>query len=99
MAQHPCSSTLYHGEITHQGNDTLSEYSLRSKQDISINKRGAPDELTGSIKPSSTTINEAFDRLREVVPSFPFEKRISKIETLRLSLSYIGTVLVQCTTV
>ena len=35
------------------------------------------------------TINEAFDQLRDVVPSFPYERRISKIETLRLALSYI----------
>ena len=35
------------------------------------------------------TINEAFDQLRDVVPSFPYERRISKIETLRLAISYI----------
>ena len=33
-----------------------------------------------------STINEAFDQLRDVVPSFPYERRISKIETLRLAL-------------
>ena len=33
------------------------------------------------------------DQLRDVVPSFPFEKRISKIETLRLAASYIELLL------
>ncbi|CAG5112785.1 Oidioi.mRNA.OKI2018_I69.chr2.g6961.t1.cds [Oikopleura dioica] len=42
-----------------------------------------------SDKVKPMTINEAFDRLRDVVPSFPFERKISKIETLRLALSYI----------
>merc|ERR1712235_229519 len=54
----------------------LTQHDMPNQHDINSSK-------------NTMTINEAFDRLREVVPSFPFEKRISKIETLRLALSYI----------
>ena len=35
------------------------------------------------------SINSAFEQLRAHVPTFPFEKRLSKIDTLRLAISYI----------
>ena len=35
-------------------------------------------------------INSAFERLKEVIPTFPFEKRLTKMETLRLAISYIN---------
>ena len=34
-------------------------------------------------------INSAFDQLRRCVPTFPYERRLSKIDTLRLAISYI----------
>lgn len=34
-------------------------------------------------------VNFAFDRLREVVPSYPANRKLSKIETLRMACSYI----------
>ncbi|KAG8196926.1 hypothetical protein JTE90_027629 [Oedothorax gibbosus] len=36
------------------------------------------------------SINSAFDELRCHVPTFPFEKRLSKIDTLRLAIAYIA---------
>ena len=36
------------------------------------------------------SLNEAFDRLRRRIPTFAYEKRLSRIETLRLAISYIG---------
>ncbi|XP_076348368.1 helix-loop-helix protein 13-like [Tachypleus tridentatus] len=36
------------------------------------------------------SINSAFEELRYHVPTFPFEKRLSKIDTLRLAISYIA---------
>uniref|UniRef100_A0A673HFE9 Fer3-like bHLH transcription factor n=1 Tax=Sinocyclocheilus rhinocerous TaxID=307959 RepID=A0A673HFE9_9TELE len=36
------------------------------------------------------SLNEAFDRLRRKVPSFAYEKRLSRIETLRLAIVYIS---------
>ncbi|KAM4669367.1 helix-loop-helix protein 13-like [Amazona ochrocephala] len=35
-------------------------------------------------------INSAFDQLRSHVPTFPYEKRLSKIDTLRLAIAYIA---------
>ena len=34
-------------------------------------------------------LNEAFDDLRERVPTFAYEKKLSRIETLKLAVSYI----------
>lgn len=34
-------------------------------------------------------LNTAFDRLRKKLPTFPYEKRLSRIETLRLAIMYI----------
>ena len=39
---------------------------------------------------SSTSINSAFEELRRHVPTFPYEKRLSKIDTLRLAIAYIS---------
>lgn len=35
-------------------------------------------------------LNEAFDDLRKRLPAFNYEKRLSRIETLRLAMTYIG---------
>lgn len=37
-----------------------------------------------------SSINSAFDELRVHVPTFPYEKRLSKIDTLRLAIAYIS---------
>ncbi|XP_049641934.1 fer3-like protein [Suncus etruscus] len=36
------------------------------------------------------SLNEAFDALRRTVPTFAYEKRLSRIETLRLAIVYIS---------
>lgn len=36
------------------------------------------------------SINSAFEHLRLHVPTFPYEKRLSKIDTLRLAIAYIS---------
>ena len=36
------------------------------------------------------SLNEAFDELRKKVPTFAYEKRLSRIETLRLAITYIS---------
>lgn len=37
-----------------------------------------------------SSLNVAFDRLRRRVPAFPHEKRLSRIQTLRLAIMYIS---------
>ncbi|XP_041256203.1 helix-loop-helix protein 13-like [Onychostruthus taczanowskii] len=36
------------------------------------------------------SINAAFEELRGRVPTFPYERRLSKIDTLRLAIAYIA---------
>ncbi|CAH8833564.1 unnamed protein product [Trichobilharzia szidati] len=36
------------------------------------------------------SINSAFEALRACLPTFPYEKRISKIDTLRLAIAYLA---------
>ena len=36
------------------------------------------------------SINEAFEGLRNHIPTLPYEKRLSKVDTLRLAIGYIG---------
>lgn len=36
------------------------------------------------------SINSAFEELKNHVPTFPYEKRLSKIDTLRLAIAYIS---------
>jgi hypothetical protein len=40
------------------------------------------------------SINEAFEILRVNIPTFPYERRLSKIDTLHLTISYIN--LLEC---
>lgn len=35
------------------------------------------------------SINEAFEGLRAHIPTLPYEKRLSKVDTLKLAISYI----------
>lgn len=37
-----------------------------------------------------SSINSAFDELRVHVPTFPYEKRLSKTDTLQLAIAYIA---------
>ena len=36
------------------------------------------------------SLNDAFDCLRETIPIFPYEKKLSRIQTLRLAMEYIS---------
>ncbi|KAJ8958853.1 hypothetical protein NQ318_019617 [Aromia moschata] len=44
----------------------------------------------GKATAGALSINSAFDELRMHVPTFPYEKRLSKIDTLRLAIAYIA---------
>ncbi len=36
------------------------------------------------------SINDAFEGLRSHIPTLPYEKRLSKVDTLRLAIGYIN---------
>ena len=42
------------------------------------------------------SINEAFEALRSKIPTPPYEKRLSKVDTLKLAIEYIGKWFVCC---
>ncbi|MCL4154107.1 UNVERIFIED_CONTAM: hypothetical protein GTU68_003374 [Idotea baltica] len=37
-----------------------------------------------------TSLNEAFDRLREVIPALTNDQKLSKFETLQMAQTYIS---------
>ncbi|XP_059148738.1 neurogenic differentiation factor 6-A-like [Physella acuta] len=65
------------------------------KTDRSSRKRRAPttaQRRAANIRERRRmyNLNEAFDSLRQRIPTFAYEKRLSRIETLRLAISYIS---------
>uniref|UniRef100_A0A1A9W3V2 BHLH domain-containing protein n=1 Tax=Glossina brevipalpis TaxID=37001 RepID=A0A1A9W3V2_9MUSC len=69
---------------TTSNNYNTSPYKIQRQQaNIRERKRIQRSAPTGSI-------NSAFDELRVHVPTFPYEKRLSKIDTLRLAIAYIS---------
>ncbi|XP_017846105.1 basic helix-loop-helix transcription factor amos isoform X2 [Drosophila busckii] len=66
------------------GAAAASNYKIQRQQaNVRERKRIQRSAPTGSI-------NSAFDELRVHVPTFPYEKRLSKIDTLRLAIAYIS---------
>ena len=41
------------------------------------------------------SINDAFESLRQHIPTLPYEKRLSKVDTLKLTIGYVGLRIVQ----
>jgi hypothetical protein len=62
-------------------NTSFDGYEMSSSDAIS----NSPNERNRLI-----SINEAFDILRVNIPTFPYERRLSKIDTLHLAISYIN---------
>ncbi|KAH8243833.1 hypothetical protein KR032_010453, partial [Drosophila birchii] len=70
------------------GAASASSYKMqRQAANVRERKRIQRSAPTGYTKCS---INSAFDELRVHVPTFPYEKRLSKIDTLRLAIAYIS---------
>ncbi|XP_063901966.1 helix-loop-helix protein 13 isoform X2 [Zophobas morio] len=92
--QHHYLTTLHHNSDNNQcGGSTLtnSDYYGTSPYRVqrhAANIRERKRMLRSAIGP--TGINSAFDELRMHVPTFPYEKRLSKIDTLRLAIAYIA---------
>ncbi|XP_055684386.1 twist-related protein 1 [Lutzomyia longipalpis] len=86
------STSTSHGDLQGVGNNiqgSCSPYGTppfkiqRQQTNIRERKRMLRSAPNGSI-------NSAFDELRVHVPTFPYEKRLSKIDTLRLAIAYIA---------
>lgn len=82
---------------------TSSPYSLHRDQENHFTqkqrrrKRRCPDQLIHQRQAANQrerkrmlSINDAFEGLRAHIPTLPYEKRLSKVDTLRLAIGYIG---------
>ncbi|XP_036325452.1 helix-loop-helix protein 13-like [Rhagoletis pomonella] len=78
------SSVGYGNPPATNATTATTPYKLQRQQaNVRERKRIQRSAPTGSI-------NSAFDELRVHVPTFPYEKRLSKIDTLRLAIAYIS---------
>lgn len=65
--------------------------SITFNGNIKSNRQHGSRERKRTIRSAPNgSINSAFDELRIHVPTFPYEKRLSKIDTLRLAIAYIS---------
>ncbi|XP_022899915.1 helix-loop-helix protein 13 isoform X2 [Onthophagus taurus] len=91
--QHHYLTSLHHATDTNQcsGSSMTQDYYGSSPYRVqrhAANIRERKRMLRSAIGPNG--INSAFDELRMHVPTFPYEKRLSKIDTLRLAIAYIA---------
>ncbi|CAG9804642.1 unnamed protein product [Chironomus riparius] len=83
--QHGCemsenTSNLSSSTSSNNSANYNSQHKNNSRQQGPIRER----------KRTMSSINAAFDELRVHVPTFPYEKRLSKIDTLKLAIAYIA---------
>jgi hypothetical protein len=62
------------------------ETEAQGKPDQHVRKRTAANERE---RKRMHTVNSAFDQLRELVPTYPSSRKLSKIDTLKLACTYI----------
>ena len=94
---HPLLAAPAVAEVT----NSSSGSSMRSRSSSSRSRRRAPKALTKDImkkrriaanareRRRMNGLNDAFDRLREVIPAFTNDQKLSKYETLQMAQTYI----------
>ena len=80
-----CSNTSVNGKMDGSGPAKSSERRPR-RRIASVAQRRAANIRE---RRRMYNLNSAFDRLRKRVPTFAYEKRLSRIDTLRLAMTYI----------
>lgn len=80
----PSTSAIH---LTHQYN----AHAINNSGHFKIQRQSGARERKRVLRSAPNgSINSAFDELRVHVPTFPYEKRLSKIDTLRLAIAYIS---------
>ncbi|XP_032241387.2 pancreas transcription factor 1 subunit alpha [Nematostella vectensis] len=80
-------STQFTYAIQTQDEKNLKRKRRRKSQNQQIVQRHAANLRE---RKRMQSINEAFEGLRKHIPTLPYEKRLSKVDTLRLAIGYIG---------
>jgi hypothetical protein len=75
----------HHHHNHHQQHQQQQQQQLRMQPASAVKVSGVIQRAG-----NCTSINAAFEELRRHVPTFPYEKRLSKIDTLRLAIAYIS---------
>ena len=68
-------------------------YQARNKNNRSLRHNIYQDNYTGYEDKNNRAVNNmgcVYNTLRKQVPTFPYEKRLSKIDTLKLTIAYIN---------
>lgn len=98
----PAEVQRHHDDIAVPGDFTSCAYAFSSERlDDDARDYSSQHEFYGAVRPircaanvrerkRMMSINSGFEELRMHVPTFPYEKRLSKIDTLRLAISYIA---------
>ena len=60
---------------------------VKRKRKINKTQRNAANQRE---RRRMVCLNTAFEKLRETIPMFPYEKKMSRIQTLRLAIDYIS---------
>ncbi|KAG5890240.1 hypothetical protein JTB14_030172 [Gonioctena quinquepunctata] len=92
--QHHYLTSLHHNADSQCGGGLSSSVDYYGSSPYRVQRHAANIRerkrmLRSAIGPTGS-INSAFDELRMHVPTFPYEKRLSKIDTLRLAIAYIA---------
>ena len=88
---HPSHQHQHHSHHPHQNqvfmaNNSKEKIKPKRKRVISSEQRKAANIRE---RRRMTSLNDAFDILRKTVPTFHYEKKLSRIETLKLAIQYI----------
>ena len=98
-ARHPHHSTaMHHYHYPHHHNSTTNHHhafhhrptrprASKRKRVITFDQRKAANIRE---RRRMLSLNDAFDLLRRSLPTFSYEKKLSRIETLRLALTYMA---------
>ncbi|KAH1002901.1 basic helix-loop-helix transcription factor amos-like [Dendroctonus ponderosae] len=91
------SSTLEEEEEEEQPRDTGQKKGKKRKRSVRAEQRVSPTVMkkrrlaaNARERRRMNGLNEAFDRLRQVIPNLDAEKQLSKFETLQMAQSYIA---------
>ena len=81
-----CDVTSVAGTMTGSACGSVQRHAVKRKRKSTPTQRVAANVRE---RRRMCSLNAAFDRLRRRVPAFPHEKKLSRIQTLRLAIRYI----------